>query len=69
MANGRVVVTDVTVRGGELRIRPADYRHPSLLVRRIVAHDAAVELPLPERIWRAGGVPSRATAPPRPLSR
>jgi uncharacterized protein YjbI with pentapeptide repeats len=63
MANGKVVITDLTVRRGELRIRPAEIRHPSLLVRRIDAHPSTIDIPVPERIWQAGVPPAPAALP------
>lgn len=46
---GRAVVTDLTLRGGRLRIRPAEVRHPSLVVRRIDNNGGEVEVP--EGFW------------------
>lgn len=52
LERGQVVVTDLTLRGGKLRIQPAEMRHPSLIVRRIDAQNAEVAVPVPERFWK-----------------
>jgi hypothetical protein len=52
LERGQVVVTDLALRGGELLIRPAEMLHPSLVVRRVDARDAEVDVPVPERFWK-----------------
>jgi hypothetical protein len=46
---GRVVVTDMVLRGSRLRIKPNFVVHPSLVVRRLDIHDSEVDVP--ERYW------------------
>jgi Pentapeptide repeats (9 copies) len=51
MLHGRVVIHDLLLRGGLLRIKPAEMRHSSLDLRRIDREDAEVDVPLPARYW------------------
>lgn len=54
LVHGRVVVRNIVLRGGHLRIKPAEMRHPSLDVRVIGAENAEVDVPVPERMWKVG---------------
>lgn len=49
LERGQIVVTDLTLRGGVLRIQPAG-PHPFVIVRRIDARDGEVEVP--EWFWK-----------------
>jgi len=51
LEHGQIIVTDLTLRGGALRIRPTEMRHPSIIARRIDARDATVDIPVPPRFW------------------
>jgi uncharacterized protein YjbI with pentapeptide repeats len=49
--HGQVIVMDLVLRDGTLRVRPNVMRHPSLVARRIDARDATVDIPVPARFW------------------
>jgi uncharacterized protein YjbI with pentapeptide repeats len=63
VAHGRILMIGLSVRGGHLRIKPTEMRHPSLEVRRIDAEDAVVEIPLPEEVWKGRATGAGDTPP------
>ncbi len=63
LTNGRVVVRNIMIVDGDLRISPAEMRHPSLDVRQIHTHNAHVDVPLPERHWKGRVIDADDTPP------
>jgi hypothetical protein len=57
---GQVQIHDFFLRGGLLRIKPAEMRHSSLDLRRIDREDVEVDVPFGtgwDRLGRADGTP------------